>query len=181
MTALDSTFAMTRHPFAIFTIFFALSVSLVFVAAALFGDGSIGCFSPDTLQSRRQTEYVIPMTDVQVYRSAGSVSRWPIVNYLIAKGYWSDSKVSEPRWICTSRENPQWRCGTSRFERELAGNEAEWRKWTEENPELANCFWPRLLAELRKPGTSHISEVDMLLGVARIAKSPEEFDRLTRE
>jgi hypothetical protein len=157
------------------------AAGLLYMSAATFGPGGRGFFSPDTLRSRTQAEYLIPLTQIPVYRGPYSESQWPIVDYLVAKGYWSAVNVAEPRWVSTSHENRQWRDGLSRFERELVGNDAEWRKWTEDHPELAKVVWPRVLAELRKPGVAHTNDADVLLLAARYATTPEEFERLLSE
>ena len=149
---------------------------LLYTAAGLFGRGGRGFFSPDTLECRTQLEWLIPLTEVPLYRGPYSRHRWLIVDYLVAQGLWSKSDVREPRWLFTFQWNQQWRDGQSQLQRELAWRGKEWVQWSEDNPELAKILWPRVLSALRKPGTTGTHDAEILLFTARGARSVEELE-----
>ena len=156
-------------------------VVLVYLAAARFGVGGRTFFSPDTLESRAQGECLLPLTEIPVCRGRAATYRMAVVNFLIARGFWSKSDVTPPRWICVSHHNAQWRDGQSQFHRELAWRGEDWIRWSQENDALARVVWPRVLRELRKPGVTDTGDAQRILTAARIAWSVESFEWLTSE
>src|SRR5262245_23429699 len=70
----------------------------VYLLAYVFGQGSRGDFSPDTLERRTQRELLLPMLEVPIYRSGYYYNRYGLVDFLVAEGYWTPNDVDEPRW-----------------------------------------------------------------------------------
>jgi hypothetical protein len=66
-----------------------------------FGRGGRGFFSPDTLDSRSQSEILLPLTRLPLYRSWFHYDRAPLVDYLVGKGYWSPRQAPPTKWIGT--------------------------------------------------------------------------------
>ena len=156
-------------------------VLLAYLAAGMFGSGTRTFFSPDTLDGRWEHELLLPLTQTPIYRGGGAAYRWPLVDFLVVRGFWSKSDVSPSRLICISRTNKQWWDGESRFYRELAWRGEDWIQWTEENDALAKVVWPRVLSELRKPGVTNTGGAQRILTAARSARTVEQFEWLTDE
>ena len=157
------------------------AVLLAYLAAAVWGRGGRGYFSPDTLECRTHPEWLLPLTDIPLYRGPDSTHRWPVVDYLVAHGLWSRSETPDPRWLTTFQWNRQWRDGQSQFHRELGWRGEWWVEWSEKNPEMAKALWPKVLAALRRPGTTDTGEAEILLFAAQKARSVEEFEKLSAE
>jgi hypothetical protein len=109
--------------------------------------GGRGFFSPSTLETKTQSEYLI--WGAPIYRSRFEFRHDDITAYLIAKGYWSPQTTGSDRWIPTFHWNEQWRDGESSLERELFWRDEFWINWSNENPKVAVEFWPRVLELLR--------------------------------
>lgn len=111
--------------------------------------GSLCFFSPDSLESRYQSEILLPGSGVPVYKSGFKAKNSRLVEYLIQKGYWSRAAVTTPRWIMTGHFNPKWKDGQSHLHSELYWHDDEWIQWSEQNPDKAAALWPQVLAILR--------------------------------
>jgi hypothetical protein len=157
------------------------TVLVLYLAAATCGRGGRGFFSPDTLECRTQSEWLIPLTRIPLYRGPGSTHRWPIVDYLVTQGWWAKADTSNPRWLPTFQWNQQWNDGESQFHRELGWRGDAWITWSNENPDMAKALWPKMLTALRQPGAASVSVAADLLFTAQHARSVEEFERLLSE
>jgi hypothetical protein len=158
------------------------SVLLVaYLAAAGCGRGTRGYFSPDTLEYRAQSEWLLPMTSVPLYRGPSSTHRYATVDYLISKGFWSPSGRSDPRWLLTLQWNQQWKDGHSELHGNLGMRGDGWIKWSEQNPEMAKALWPKVLDALRQSGVSQIDEATNLMRAVQVAQSVEEFEKMAAE
>lgn len=127
--------------------------------------GGRGFFSPSTLETKTQSEYLI--CGVPIYRSNFDVRQDDITTYLIAKGYWSPQAAESDRWIPTFHWNEQWRDGESSLQRALFWRHEFWINWSEENPEMAAELWPRVLRLLRENDRRREFQAVILLDEAR--------------
>lgn len=141
----------------------ALVLSLLLAVGLwlLTSPGGRGFFSPDTLEYRTQSERLILVAEIPVYRSAYRYDSHELIDYLVAKEYWSPQPAPEPRWIFLFHWNRSWKDGESGFHRRLFWRKDFWIEWTEKHPERAAEVWPRVLELLRTDGES---EVERLLG-----------------
>jgi hypothetical protein len=153
------------------------ALATVYVAAAGFGGGGRGYFSPDTLDCRTHAEWLVPLTRFPVYRGPSSTHRYPVVDYLVARGFWSASDRPAPRWLPTFRWNAQWKGGHSTFHYEMGRRGDDWVAWSDANPATAAALWPMVLAALRSPGVTGTRDASDLMLAARLAKSVEEFEK----
>ncbi|QOV88043.1 hypothetical protein [Humisphaera borealis] len=157
------------------------AVALLYLASAGCGRGGQGYFSPDTLDCRTHSEWLVPLTRIAVYRGTSSTHRYAAVDWLIAEGFWSKSDSSDPRWLPTFQWNQQWMDGESQFHRELGWRGEEWVQWSKENPEMAKALWPKVLIALRRTGVTHTADGSDLMFAARLARTVEEFEELVDE
>ncbi|GMV84070.1 MAG: hypothetical protein AMXMBFR7_52540 [Planctomycetota bacterium] len=131
---------------------FALSASSALLWTAIWlssSPGGRGFFSPDTLEYRSQSERTVFATEIPLYRSAYRYDAHELVDYLVAKGYWSPRPASEPRWIFLFHWNRSWKDGASGFHRRFFWRKDLWIEWTEKHPERAAEVWPHVLELLR--------------------------------
>jgi hypothetical protein len=124
-------------------------VAVAYVAGFAFGRGGRGFFSPDSLDNRTQSEILLPLTELPLYRSRYEYHRYPLTNYLVGKGYWSARAAESPRWVSTFHWNEQWHDGTAPFHKELGWRVQDWITWSEAHPDIAADFWPRVLRIMR--------------------------------
>jgi hypothetical protein len=113
-------------------------------------EGGRGFFSPDTLEYRGQREIVCFGTQMPLFRGEFEYHEDELVAHLVSKGYWQPREVDSPRWLPLFRWNRTWRDGYSDFQMEFFRNTKHWIEWTNENPEDASQFWPRILELLRE-------------------------------
>ena len=148
-----------------------------YVLAGIFGKGGRGFFSPDTLETKTQSEWLLPLIHVPLYRSSFSYSRDKLVDYLVQEGYWKPAvETGTPRWILSFQWNQLWRDGESFLHRELAWRSAEWMDWSRENPRIAERLWPGVLDALRTPDGPNERRAEILLRHAQMAPSLKEFE-----
>ena len=138
-------------------------VLLAYAAGHVFGRGGRGFFSPDSLDCRTQSEILLPLTEVPLYRSSYKYHRYPLVDYLVDKGYWSANETRPPKWMMTFHWNEQWRGGTVPFHKHLGWRGSDWIKWSEAHPAIAADFWPRILRIMRDRKDPWHLRVDALL------------------
>jgi hypothetical protein len=157
------------------------AVALVYLASAGCGRGGRGYFSPDTLDCRTHSEWLVPLTRVPVYRGTSSTHRYAAVDWLIAQGFWSKSDASDPRWLSTFQWNQQWKDGQSQFHRELGWRGDAWVEWSKANPDMARALWPKVLSALRQPGVEDIDAATNLMHAAQYARTVDDFNRMADE
>ena len=151
----------------------AILVGAAYLLAYSCGRGSRGLFSPDSFEVKVQSEWLLPPSEIPLYRSNFEYqSPNELVEYLVAKGYWSKQQADEPQWILLFRWNDQWRDGHTGFYREMVQAE-KWIEWSEDNPKFAARLWPLVLARLRS-NESGIASHFMYL--ARTSATIEEFE-----
>ena len=148
------------------------------LAAAMFGRGGRGYFSPDTLDFRTHAEWVVPLVDIPIWRGPSSTHRYPVVDYLVAEGLWSPSGASDPAWLPIFQWNAQWWDGDSQFHCELGGRGEIWVRWSKDNPAMAKALWPRVLRALRRPGTTSTADASHLMAAARSARTVEQLEKI---
>jgi hypothetical protein len=124
-------------------------VVAAYVAGFAFGRGGRGFFSPDSLDNRTQSEILLPVAEMPLYRSSYQYHRYPLTDYLVAKGYWSPRATQSPRWVSTFHWNDQWRDGVAPFHKDLGWRGEDWIKWSEAHPAIAADLWPRVLKIMR--------------------------------
>lgn len=127
----------------------AVVLVAIYLPALLFGRGGVAYWSPDNFERYAQSEYLIPLLDVPVYRSQRNHSRYELIDYLIAGGYWTPREVEKPRWIRMFRWNEQWRDGYHSLHREFTRGGTGWVDWTETHPDAAAELWPQVLQMIR--------------------------------
>jgi hypothetical protein len=119
------------------------------VAAFTAGRGGRGFFSPDTLLYRTQSEALLPLTEIPLYRSRYSYHQPLLVQYLVAQGLWAPRVVSKPRWFLAFHWNDQWSGGTNSWNKELSWRGQGWVTWSQQYPDIAAEMWPLVLETLR--------------------------------
>jgi hypothetical protein len=124
-------------------------VVAAYVAGLAFGRGGRAFFSPDSLDNRTQSEILLPLTELPLYRSRYVYYRYPLTDYLVSKGYWSARATDSPQWVSMFHWNEQWRDGYSTFHREFASRGGEWIKWSDAHPDIAGDLWGRVLRMMR--------------------------------
>lgn len=140
-------------------------------------DGGLAYFSPDTFEIRSQSEITLPILNTPVYRSSYSYrdNSFELVEYLVAKGYWSPRETDEPRWILLFHWNDAWRDGDTQWYRDV-NRSNEWIEWTEKHPDIARVLWPAVLSFLRSDeGSRYVTHV---MFQAKISSSEAEFREL---
>ena len=176
--------AAARNPFqfslrTLLLFFVVTGAGLPALLLLLSTRGGRSYFSPDTLNTKHQTERLLFGTDIPVYRSEFTFDRYELVDYLISKGYWHPKPVDDPRWMQMNHWNLQWRDGHSNLYAELAWHEDRWMTWSEEHPELAAVVWPIVLETLRRNRTPYDAQeaTFMILWFARDSSDIAEFKR----
>lgn len=136
----------------------------------LFGSkGGRGFFSPETLQSRSQSEILFAPPGIPLYRSAYDYHQLEMVKFLIDEGYWKPIETAEPRWIVLFHWNEMWRDGYSDFYRQFISSKHYWMEWSKTHPQEAAKFWPRVLELLREDNQEQVMEMmfEMRMKAAR--------------
>jgi hypothetical protein len=146
----------------------------VFLWSTLQGKGGRMFFSPDTFQVRTQSELLLPLTEIPLYRSSFEYrdATYDLPAYLVTKGHWLPIETDRPQWILVYHWNDQWRDGFTELHRYLRYSD-EWIQWTEANPQLANVLWPNVLSILRGGITDGYAAHLMFL--ARESSTVDEF------
>lgn len=156
--------------------------AFVFIAVALsvswkYAKGGRTFFSPDTLETKSQSETLLIQTPVPLYRSSFSQGRYELVDFLIDAGYWSPAAADPPRWLPTNHWNRQWKDGQSPIHREFAWFADDWIAWTGQHPDIAAVLWPRVLGELRSNHPDCQWQAYRLMWHAKSAQTVEAFEQ----
>jgi hypothetical protein len=122
---------------------------IAYGSAFLWGRGGRGYFSPDTLDYQTQSEYLLPLVGIPLYRSGFSTHRNELVQFLVDNNYWLPQPTDSPRWMLAFHWNQKWRDGESGLHKELTRGKDFWIEWSKSNKERATEFWPEVLAMLR--------------------------------
>ena len=153
----------------------ALSICAIYLVSWHLARGGRIFFSPDTLESKSQSEILLYMTEIPIYRSSYHFDCTDLAKHLIEKGYWSPISPSNPRWLLGVHWNNQWHGGNARFYREIASYGTEYIEWSNNHPELAKYLWPRILRILRtQPDIANATLADLLYR----ARHSSSFDEL---
>jgi hypothetical protein len=132
-------------------------------------------FSPDTLETKFQSERLLLYSEIPVYRSEYKHYHWELVDYLVARKYWAPRVVETPRWIATDHSNEQWKDGQSIMHREFSWRGKSWIEWTERNPDVAEVAWPLVLKVLRSGKPYSDDAAAWIITYARHARDKNEF------
>jgi len=153
------------------------AVGAAYVGAFTAGRGGRGFFSPDTLQYRTQSEALLPLTEIPLFRSPYGYHQPPLIQYLVAEGLWVPRAAPRPRWFHAFRWNRQWRGGTNELHKELSWRGQTWVDWSKQHPDVAAEMWPLLLNTLRADEPEWISEgrAWWLMHWARKSRDAAEF------
>lgn len=111
--------------------------------------GGMAWFSPDTLQVRTQSERLLILVNLPLYRSAYEYRSHELADYLVKNEYWRPRTVDSPRWLILWHWNKLWRDGDSYLYISCFGRAHFWTDWTERNPKKARRLWPQVLEWLR--------------------------------
>lgn len=149
---------------------------IVCLAALNFSKGAQGEFSPQTLECRSRMELLLPMTRIPVFRGPWEYSRFELIDYLIAKGYWTAEKTDSPNWISSFHSNKQWEDGQAIFHQEMRWRSKHWIEWSDTHPEFAAYLWPKILAGLRSPDHVEVYQSSNQLITAKYAANIEEYE-----
>lgn len=164
-----------------------LSLSLVLIGALAavylvsweFSMGSIGYFSPDTLETHSQRKILIPGSKVPIYRSFPELHRYALVSYLIEHGYWTPRPPTKPL-MPLYRWNQQWKDGHSDIVRQFDWKADDWIEWTQQNEATADVLWPTVLELLRSDEDDREDRVAELMQYAWFSSNLEEFEEHIR-
>jgi hypothetical protein len=147
----------------------------IYAVSAKWGRGGRLFFSPDTLQSKSQSELLLPPTSIPVYRSGYTYSQYPLVAYLISKGYWKPSESGPARWLPMGQWNDMWRDGESTLFRALTRRTDLLTQWSEDHPDIAAAMWPYVLEQIRNGGREGERNAEGLMFFASYFKSVDEY------
>jgi hypothetical protein len=138
-----------------------MTVFLLWVAH--YGDASRVEFSPVSFEFRVTTKYYVPHTDLLLYSVEHEPYRNRITQYWIDCGYFTPPlKVNLQQWDTLSdwkRWEPGlgdgeawsfWGKAACRSKTEVA----QWMKWSEDHPQLAEKLWPKVIQLLRDVPTN---------------------------
>lgn len=156
-----------------------LAISGLYVASYAFGRGGWTYFSPYTLDSQSQSELLIPLTRIPIYRSLRHTYRHKLVQFLIDEKYWLPTTSTVPP-IVTQHWNSQWRDGHGDFLRQFAWRAEGWIQWTRSHREIADELWPEVLRLLRSSSENAMNEVSRLMMCATVSESLTEFQSRVR-
>lgn len=148
----------------------------VYAASSMFARGGRTFFSAYTLECESQTEFLLPMTQIPIFRSIRGSHRYPLTDYLIRKGYWSPVEKPEAAFLA-NHWNMQWRDGQTDIHRQFAWRADRWIEWSEKHPDLAACVWPQVLQLLREDPEHGQRNVSRLLIWASQASTVNELDQ----
>jgi hypothetical protein len=121
--------------------------------------GGRAFFSPDTLEYRFQSEYLMRETGFPMFRSPYEYRKDELVEFLENKGYWNPRVRSSPRWILLLRWNHMWKDGDTEFYRYFFRRKSFWIEWSNREPDHAARFWPKILDLLRSDREDRAAEV----------------------
>jgi hypothetical protein len=127
----------------------SLGVGCLLAFFLLGSSGGRGFFSPDTLEYRSQSEVLLFVTEIPLYRSRYKYDKHELVDFLVCRGYWTAKDTRSPRWLCLYHWNDSWRDGESGLYRSLFQKRKFWIVWSEKNPQQAAELWPLVLDLLR--------------------------------
>lgn len=130
----------------------SLVVGGIYGSSYMWGRGGRGYFSPDTLDTKTQSEWLIPLTKIPVYRSSFEYHKNDLSQFLIDEEYWKPNEKENPKWISSFHWNMQWHDGESQLHRQLTSRSDDWITWTMANPQFAKLVWPHVLTLLRDGG-----------------------------
>lgn len=151
------------------------AVSLLYFVSWQFARGGIQYFSPYTLETYFQSEILLPLTEIPIYRSSADTSRYKLVQYLVDKSYWTPVESGDPP-IITNHWNQQWRDGHSDIHRQFAGKADQWIEWSNGHPEIAAKLWSDVLILLRSDSHDSQSSVSQLMFWARDSETLEQYN-----
>jgi hypothetical protein len=140
------------------------AVTAVYWYGGSHSSGGLGFFSPDTLDAYVQAEILLPGTRLPIFRSPPKHFRYPVVSYLVDKGYWAPRASGSPSWLSLYHTNAQWSDGKSDLYRELRWRGDEWIDWSKRYPDLAADLWPRVLSKLRTGNTARAEKLLFFCG-----------------
>lgn len=147
-------------------------IALAYLSAFMWGKGSRGFFCPDSLMCRSQSELLVPLAEIPIYRSSYTYYRIELVDYLIREGFWAESGKAEPRWLAISHYNQQWRDGYHPIVWHLGWHGEEWIAWSKNHPQMAAFFWPQVLHALRQD----LVDAARLMGAAMGTETMEDLE-----
>lgn len=104
----------------------------------------------NTFSLHLQREYVLPGSDLTVWRSGDEQLANQLLDRLRADGYVNITHPSDDAPVTIARFNGLWRDGHTMLYREIVRDRVQWNQWTDANPELARVVWPRVAAEVRE-------------------------------
>lgn len=138
-----------------------------------------GQFSPDTFHKRSYQAYVLgPVTIPLSARKYETV----VGRYLVEKGY-VDADATDVRWYRTGGSQVGWTFLGCSFGTPVASIAADFDDehgerlvaWSEREPELANIFWPRIIAWIREDRCADAAE---LLDLWKYGDDPATVDEV---
>lgn len=151
--------------------------ALLFCATGdlLLGRVSYGEFSPEAFQRRSTSYYAlfgIPLTSKKT-------TTWttPLAEYLQDNNYMPTSDATSEEWYFIRGRAPGirgWRGGSIVGCIVLTSGDDEWVVWSTENPELAQCLWPKVVTVTRSGRFEvirHLCAFDL-----ENSQSADEFD-----
>lgn len=133
-------------------------------------------FSPDTFERRFYTYVEIPFFHIQISPIIRERLPSALLKHLKNNNYITEAEILNPRWdiIYESRLKPNSpRCDArllwQYLDRQNAGAEQSWLRWSKENPKLAKVFWPAIAKVARM---KHYLLVPELFRLARQFSDP---------
>jgi hypothetical protein len=157
-----------------FAVLALIAIALMYGVAWAIGRCTRGEFSADTLQCRYREVWLLPLTDIPLYRSSCEYSQNEMTLYLVDRGYWSPRDVPEPHWIDIYRYDGLWR---SMLQHNVFRDPERWIEWTERNPRVAAVIWPHVLTVLRDEKYGDEAYAVSLLLFAYTVHDLREFER----
>lgn len=152
----------------------------IYASAYLWGQGRRAYFSPDTLRSKRQTEWLIPLTEIPVYRSQATYRTDEQIQLLIDEGYWTPTDPRIPRWVFLYKRNDQWKDGSTQIHRAMWIQRNQLLQWSKNNPEIAAYVWPRILKIMRTNDDPDALVAEILFFAKRIAYDVDHLKELLK-
>ena len=149
-------------------------VAIAYGSAFMYGQEGIAEWSPDTLEYRSRKLARVPILGIPAFATPYETNGNPLLNYLIAQGYWKSTASSNPRWHCIFHWTSRYNGHGSLYYVMATRQRDRWIAWSKANPALAAHVWPKVLEEVRTGASSG----EQLLQGAYSADSIEEFDAL---
>ena len=149
------------------------------------GQSRVGEFNPSTLASRERSAWGLPWTSSEWRVVLGPTRPKPqpsLVSWLVAQGYWAPAAPGKDMpWMRIYHYGPDWRDGHGEIQSDLLIRHASWVEWTAAHADWTPRFWAYLLETLRSDRPDRKLRVAVQLGVAKQARSWEEFLRMEAE